>query len=205
MNEDERTLALAVLHQAIADASTEWRAKRMDNERGGSSISNKQIAEACAFWADAAGDWADARQTWCDAAGIDQAWTRRKALAQIAKARGGCITRFTSWRSRLSSAREKRRDLALQLFAAFCDGSNKAELMARFSVDSAEYAKLHELGRYYLQRKRNSDARPAVHPHRVASASAAGGSGSSADTRAVGSSPTGQLSSAAGAVSDFSS
>jgi hypothetical protein len=154
--ERERELALLVLHQAVMDACLPWRPLKNGKEpiRGSDYVSNKDIAQACAFWADEKSDWAEARRTWCDAAGVDPSWARKKALAKIAVARGGCITRFASWRVRLLSLREERRRLADLVFEAFNTSEPSAKIMARMSLDLKEFKNLLELGR--ARKKRGS-------------------------------------------------
>jgi hypothetical protein len=166
LTERERELALSVLHQALTDACLPWRALKDGKEPilGSDYVSNKDIAEACAFWADEKSNWAGARRAWCDAAGVDPEWARKKALAKIAIARGGCITRFASWRVRLLSAREERRLLADLVFEAFDTGEPAAKIMARMAFDLKEFKRLLELGR--ARKKRNSPVEIARAPSR---------------------------------------
>ncbi|MCK8786753.1 hypothetical protein M0638_20485 [Roseomonas sp. NAR14] len=79
----ERELALAVIRQAISDATT----KRVVGaaRRGGSaaSVTAAERQEARAFLTDRTGPWAIARRLWCDAAGVTPAWLERHVARSL--------------------------------------------------------------------------------------------------------------------------
>lgn len=79
--DDPRTLALAVIDQALRDISADVspRAARLSQ----SQTKPHEVQEAEHFLTDQAGEWASARRDWCDLAGLDESALRQKALAQV--------------------------------------------------------------------------------------------------------------------------
>lgn len=153
-------LARAVLQTALLDACVPWRvpAKAYDSSRA----RNREIEEACRFWADTEGEWAEAREVWCDAAGIDPDAARSHALREIAKARGACILTTPPSASPMREDRPapervaELRALSDRIFARRCQGASYSELRVEFGLADRELRSLMERGRLRAKVRRDA-------------------------------------------------
>jgi hypothetical protein len=149
----EQALAAAVLHLAVVDACAPWQAPANNHY---SRTINRQIEDACAFWAATDGEWAEARAAWCDTAGVDPAGARRHALALIAKERGACILTTHpsgSGTGRIETApppklplseRQARADRAHRMRL---EGKSYADIRAELRMTDREVKSAIEMGR----------------------------------------------------------
>lgn len=153
----ETELACEVIRQAMDDAC---RPIGSVTGHGSTPLARDcEIAEACAFWADADGPWRESRVIWCEAAGLDPDAAREGALKRIAETHGACITRWTTWRRHLPKFRdgggknsEARREMAVSLYRRRQAGISCDVLRAEAGVSRVELNRLFSVARAAIKR-----------------------------------------------------
>ena len=150
---DERTMALAVLQQAIRDAALPLGTAKGSKHDGTTTVATvAEIIQAREFWTAETGEWAQSRKTWCDMAGVDPDYAQQRALRSIAVTLGGCITRHMEHRQHYARKQQRgdaRREMARDAYARWKAGTTRQQLQQAFGMDQREVKALLTLGKLH--------------------------------------------------------